>query len=239
MFYYDPYKDRKFADIRGEKKDAYFRVYFDEASFYPTDDGYVLAGQFTSFVGVNRKFKTEEAIPTRLCSLTLYRKDYTIRKKNAATGKYEDVAQKASEAEKQMCAAIDGQKDQFTGEGLCFKGWLEHAPDSMNKGAQLDLFDVHKMTCWNLVPIPPSGQYPAWENTETRTGDGKGNGSYSRTISPEDKLTFVKKELVSCLNGDYETTESLATLVRAFKNENASEQVTYNDTLSLLKAVVS
>jgi hypothetical protein len=90
MLFYDPYKERKFAEIRGEKVDSFFRVYFEEASFYSTEQGYVLAGQMIKFSGVIRKFNPSESINPCLCTVTIYRKDYEARQKNK-DGNWENI----------------------------------------------------------------------------------------------------------------------------------------------------
>jgi hypothetical protein len=106
MLFYDPYKERKFAEIRGEKVDSFFRVY------------------------------------------------------------WENIPQKASKFERKLCSIIDNQKDQFIGEGLSFKGWLDFVPDDlMSNELDIDLFDTHRTSNWNLEPFPSSGKYPKWEMT--------------------------------------------------------------------------
>jgi hypothetical protein len=119
----------------------------------------------TKFSGVVRKFKPSESINPCLCTVTIYRKDYEARQKNK-DGNWENIPQKASEFEKKLCSIIDNQKDQFIGEGLSFKGWLDFVPDDLTGNEpDIDLFDAHKTHYWNLEPFPSSGKYPKWEMT--------------------------------------------------------------------------
>jgi hypothetical protein len=53
----------------------------------------------------------------------------------------------------------------------------------------------------------------------TTFASNKSNSYTAKTISLEDKLSFLKKELAGSLKGDYSSEESLFTLVRGFRKE--------------------
>ena len=203
--YLDPYKDDPYGKLRGEKEDTWFSVNFDEAKIYPIDNGYILAGFFTGYSGVIRNYKASEPVVPGLCALHIYNAEYETRVKGD-DGNYTTVKNQPSKFEKALCSVIDANKDAWIPEGKGIGGEVSFSPNqmvqSMDATALLALID----STVKIETVTLTGKLP--EYTPPSTGNYKKSSGKSWGVSPEDKLKFIKKELISSVAASGFTEEN-------------------------------
>lgn len=243
--YSDPWKDNPYGKFKGDKKDAFIQLHFDECKFYKHENAYYLAGHFTAFGGVIRAFGSDPINPG-LCELPIYGSEYEIRQKKEGTGQngtkkeYETVKVQPSIAEKLLYQHIEENPSKYLEEGKAYKGSITFYPDA-NYASMTD-DDVrlnHVLQQVNVEPVEPSGNYADWTPPKSY---GSGNGSYSKGVSLEDKLTFLKEQLAEGISDSVIRNDKnlpLPAYVHKVIEENNSNErflVCYFD---LLKALVS
>jgi hypothetical protein len=241
--YSDPYKDDKFGKLKGNKCLTWFKVYFNEGKLYKQDDGYVLAANFTDFEGISHSFGNQgEQARGGLAVLSIYAKEYEERK---STGKqddrgkwiYETVRVKPSIFEQWLCEQIEDnpsfwlpENSQNISGNITFP--LDPQVASMSEEVRASFFP----TSYQISTVPKSDKLPEWK-PKTPYRAGGGYGAKGATI--EDKVAFVKQELIATI-GDTATdsmsiAQLTASLVAKYRND---EQflVIYTD---LIKAIAS
>jgi hypothetical protein len=236
----DPYKS-EFAKIKGDKRDTYFKIAFDEAKFYKHENSYVLAGYFILFAGIPR-FMGNSPIDPILCEIPIYGNEYEVRQKIADTKEYESIKLQPSIFEKMLYDYIESNDSTYIQDGKAIKGEITFSPD--------DNFAVlpDEMAKRNLVInsvkieiINSSRQYPDWIPPKTYKANGYGYAA--KGISPEEKVAFLKKELsTAIIDPAYkEKLEilSLSAFVDKLLIENRGKEDFLGAYLNLLNGIIS
>ena len=206
LLYLDPWKNRKFARLKGDKACEYARIAFSEAKFYKHENSYVLAGQFDSFLGVAHAFNPTQALNPSLCEIPIYSEAYESREKKAGTGtngvkaEYETITIQPSIAEKLLYQHIEDNPTKYLQDGKALKGAITLHPDSDYEGkiglAKLNFL----LSQFSTEVIDSSGKYPDWEVPKSYSKGSYNN--FSKGISLEDKQAFLRKELASTIAED-------------------------------------
>lgn len=229
LLYSDPYKDNKFGKIKGDKRDEYFKAVFDEARFYKHENSYILAGQFTAFFGVARAYKPELGLKPGLVEIPIYGSEYEIRQKKSHSEsnktEYESITLQPSIAEKLLYQHIEDNPSKYMLEDKAFNGSITLQPDLEYRDCETALCLQRVVNGLNLEVIEKSGNYPSWEAPKSYS---KGSyGSYNKSASLEDKVTWLKTELKSTvLDSTLKSDDSfsIATYVRQITTENSSDE---------------
>lgn len=244
LLYSDPYKDNPFGKIKGDKSSEYLKAIFEEAKFYKHENSYVLAGQFTDFMGISRAYKPELGMKPGLVELPIYGSQYEIRAKKptdkGVKPEYETITLQPSIAEKILYQHIEDNPTVYIRDGVAFKGLLTLNPDMDLKHDTDDANQKRVIDSLQIEEVEFSGKYPLWEAPKSY---GKSSyGSYSKGLSPTDKLTWLKKELSdSVRDNEFKSTDghSLATWIHKIIEENQDNErflVIYFDLLKTLVA---
>jgi hypothetical protein len=222
IVYLDPYKDDPYGKLKGSKADCWFKLNFSEAKVYPIDTGYILAGFFTGYAGVVRGFKASEPLTPGLCAVPIYSKEYEVREKDKDSN-WQSVKYQPSVAETTICHLIDTHKSTWLVEGMGIGGEISFSPD-----AQLQAFDEPmlkqfiKDSC-KVETVSLTGKLP--EYTPPSSGSQRKGWSGSKGVSLDEKMEFIKKELVSSVAASGFTTEnSLATLTNQMILEHQNDE---------------
>ncbi|WP_319418867.1 hypothetical protein [Pleurocapsa sp. FMAR1] len=128
--YLDPYKDDPYGKLRGDKAEAYFKISFDEAKVYSTDDAYIVAAFITNYSGVVRSFKASDALLPGLCAIPIYGREYEIRGKDA-NGNWQGVKYQPSVFEKALYDHIKVHEAFFIPPSGGIKGELTFVPNGI------------------------------------------------------------------------------------------------------------
>ena len=216
--YLDPWKDDKYGKLRGDKADAYFKVTFDEARVYKTDDAYILAAFVTAYSGVVRNFKPENPLTPGLCAIPIYGKEYEIRQKDK-DGNWQGVKYQPSVYEKALYDNISTHETFWIPEGKGIKGEVSFMPNDMC--ASMDAPALAGLVAGNSRTqiTDLSGKLPEYtlpDGNAQRKGGGKSWG-----MSPEQRLSFIKQQICSDIAASGFTTEnSLPLLIKQVIDEN-------------------
>lgn len=203
--YLDPYKDDPYGKLRGEKADTWFSVNFDEAKVYPIDNGYVLAGFFTGYSGVIRNYKASEPVLPGLCALPIYSQEYESRVKGD-DGNWTTVKNQPSKYEKVLCGVIDANSELWLPEGKGIGGEISFSPDQMVQSMDETAIKAFIDSTVKIETVTLSGKLPEYKPPST--GSYKKGSSKSWSVSPDQKLEFVKKELISSIAASGFTEEN-------------------------------
>jgi hypothetical protein len=234
--YLDPYKDDPYGKLKGDKADTWFKVNFDEAKIYPIENGYMLAGYFTSYAGIIRNFKASEPLAPGLCALPIYSQEYELWEKGD-DGKSKPVKYQPSKFELALCTYIGANSSSWMPEGKNIAGEISFSPD-----AQVSSFRAEDLTQFvtnscKIEPIGSSGKLP--EYTPPSTGAFKKGSGKSYGMSPEDRLAFIKKELCDSTAANWATEQStLGVLVKQMVAEHENDESFLAIYFDLLKATV-
>ncbi len=216
LYYNDPWKDEKFARITGDFTDTNAKVAFSEARVYPVEEGYTIAGWFTWFAGITPKFKPERKIEPGLCSITIHDKEYTVNHKKD-DGTWEKIKYQPSKFEKMLCEDIAARKEVWLPEGKGIQGQISFLPDmyiQMMEDTNGDR-SIYFPRCIEIETVDWTGEF-AWEPAKKKGNGSKFSNSQSNTfLSPEERLEFVRTQLLEIL-GKTETTEKM-TVVKLLK----------------------
>lgn len=244
LLYTDPYKDNPFGKIKGDKKDAYLKANFDEAKFYKHENSYVLAGYFTDFIGVTRAYKPELGIKPSLVELPIYGSEYEIRQKKPgekfAKAEYETITIQPSIAEKILYQHIEDNPDAYIRDGIAFKGNLTLNPDADLKSYSNDENQQRVVDSLNVEEIEFSGKNPLW--TPPKSYSKTSYSSYSKGLSPQEKLDWLKRELLNSTKDEEfkkDDSSSLATRIRKVIEENQDSEAFLVIYFDLLKTITS
>lgn len=245
IFYSDPYKDRKFGKLKGDKRQNYFKVTFSEAKFYKHENAYILAGQFDGCMGVTHSYTGSITIESGLAELPIYGDEYDYRQKKVGTGvkdvkaEYETIRLQPSIAESLLYKHIQDNPSVYL-EGNTFKGSITFYPDdnytTMDETERLS----HVLKNSILEQVTPSGNVPEWIPPKPYSKGGS-YGGY-RGISPDEKLEFLKNELSETVNTHTVRSDKnlpIAAYIHAILSENSENErflVTYFD---LVKSLIS
>jgi hypothetical protein len=234
--YLDPYKDDPYGKLKGDKADCWFKINFDEARLYPIDTGYILAGFVTGYAGVVRSFKASEPLTPGLCAVPIYNKEYEIREKDK-DGNWQGVKYQPSLAESTICQLIDTHKSTFLVDNMGIGGEISFSPD-----AQLQAFDEPmlkqfiKDSC-KVETVTLTGKLPPY--TPPSSNGQKKGWSGSKGVSLDEKLEFIKKELISSVAAIGFTTEnSLAVLTEQMILEHQNDDRFLGIYFDMLMAIV-
>ena len=245
IFYSDPYKDNKFGKLKGDKKQAYFKVGFGEVKLYKHDNAYIVAGKFDSYINVQHSYTGATTIESGLCEMPIYGSEYDYRQKKTGTGtknvkaEYETIRLQPSIAEKILYEHIENNPSAYL-EGNSFKGDITFYPDdnytSMNEADKL----AHVIKSTNLEAIPTSGTVPEWIPPKPYSKNNNYGGNQG--ISLEEKLTLLKTELSETVNDHNirsNKTLPIAAYIHKILDENSDNErflVTY---FELIKALLA
>lgn len=220
--YNDPYGNRKYAQLKGDKGDSYFKIVFSEAVIHKADDGYVLFGQVDEYQGVVRSFKPENPIQPGLCIVPFYSQEYEIRKKDK-DGSYSAQKMQPSIFEKTLCSLVSDYQEEWMPYNASIKGHIAHIPDSMLSGQDATGVINFVQNSVSYEQIDSSGNIPDYDPSSS----GSYQKSYSgyKRASIEDKLAFIKKELCDSIKASGFTSEApLGSLVSAFNSEHQDDE---------------
>jgi hypothetical protein len=234
--YLDPYKDDPYGKLKGNKADCWFKINFDEARLYPIDTGYILAGHLTGYAGVVRSFKASEPLTPGLCAVPIYSKEYEVREKDKG-GNWQSVKYQPSLAEVAICHLIDTHKSTWLVEGMGIGGEISFSPN-----AQLQSFDEPMLkqfiqdSC-KIQTVTLGGKLP--EYTPPSSNNQKKGWSGSKGVSLEEKLEFIKKEMISSIAATGFTVEnSLAVLTDQIILEHRNDERFLEIYFDMLMAIV-
>ncbi len=216
--YLDPYKDDLYGKLKGDKAETYFKVTFDEAKVYPTNDAYIIAAFVTSYSGIVRSFKASEVLVPGLCAIPIYGQEYEIREKDA-NGNWQGIKYQPSVFEKALYEYIKTNEAFFIPPSGGIKGELAFIPNGIC--ASMDRASLEALVATNAKTevIDLSGKLPQY--TPPSNGGFKKNGGDSKGASIEEKLAFLKKQMTADIKDtSYTEEDSLATLTRRVHTEN-------------------
>jgi hypothetical protein len=172
--YLDPYKDDPYGKLKGDKADTWFKINFDEAKLYPTDNGYILAGFFTGYAGIFRNFKASEPLAPGLCALPIYSQEYELWEKGD-DGKSKPVKYQPSKFEKALSAYIESTKSDWMPEGKNIGGEISFSPDAQVQNfRETDLPQFVTSSCKVDEAVERMRTYWDWFRQETETSGGLG-----------------------------------------------------------------
>jgi hypothetical protein len=240
--YSDPFRDDKFGKLKGNKCLTWFKVYFNEGKLYKQDDGYILAANFTGFEGVSASFGTQgEQATSGLAVLPIYAKEYEERK---STGKqddkgkwvYETVKVKPSIFEQWLCKQIEDNPSFWLPDGnQNISGNITFSLDPQVASMADDTRGSFFTTCYQISTVSKSDKLPEWKPKTPYRG---ANGYGAKGVSIEDKVAFLKKELVATIGGTLVAEDmsigSLTGFLIDLHKDNEQFLVIYTD---LIKAI--
>ncbi len=235
--YTDPFNNDPYAKLKGDKSDVYLKIEFSEAKLYEVDNGYVLAGNITSYVGAVRAYKPEEPIKPGLCAIPIYDREFELWNKNK-DGKNVVSKHLPSLFEKNLTSHLKSNFIPSLGADKALKGSIGFLPNAQLQG--LSEFDIAANIPHNcqLEIITATGNLPEYK---PYTGSSKkaSNGKYYG-LTPSDKLVWLKQELVSAIASSNFTEEtSLSLLLKQVIYENDKDETflaLYTDMLKTLIA---
>lgn len=188
----DKWKEEKYNKLKGDKSEAFFKVAWDEAIIHETDESFIIAGYFTEYQGIVRAFKPENPITPDFCVLPVYGKDYEIRSKGV-DGNWKSDTIKPSKFELKLHSYLENTKGTLWDEGRVYKGEVTHIPNAMTASMDGDALTTQIANNFKLELTTDTGKLPDYE--PKKNSQRKNNGSYSKGLSPEEKLVFLKKTM--------------------------------------------
>ena len=236
VLYSDPYKDNPYGKLKGDKKDAFFKVSFDEGKFHRVDDGYVLTAFCTAYDGITRSYKPELGINHGLCEIPFYNTEYELAYKK--DGSYVTSKHQPSIFEKAICAYLDNNIDVMQSNDKVLTGIVGHLPDDMCSSLTSETLEVFLKQNINVESIPALGFLKPWTPSKNK-GNYNSKGSYSSGITMTEKLAFIKQQLCDSIKlGTPTEDESLAELTMRFKNEHAQDAAFLSIYFDMLMAII-
>ena len=190
--YNDPYGNRKHAQLKGDKSEAFFKISFDEGRFYKQDDGYILWAYITEYQGVVRSFKPENPITEGLCAVPFYSQEYEVRRKDK-DGNWQSEKQQPSLFEVKLCEHIKGNENFYTSTDTALKGFITHIPNAMLSMHDKEALKLQIDQNFAPVQIPTTDKLPAFE-VSSNSNQRRGYGNYQK-VTMEDKVAFIKKTM--------------------------------------------
>ncbi len=235
LLYSDPWKDDPYGKLLGELTDSWCKLVFDELKVYQNENTLILAGNFTEYHGIARKFNPTEPILPGLATLTLHSEDYPVRHKDES-GKWKTITHKASINEKLLHQHILDNPGQ----------WL----DSKNLKGSITLFPDENFTgqanpqlmpgSVNVSQIEPTGSLPDYQPPKAKS---KGNWASNGGISLDEKVSFLRQELISSILDDsfksvINDATPLSYLITKVVEERKQDEIFLASYFELLKAIL-
>jgi len=215
--YLDPYKDDPYGKLKGDKAEQYFKVTFNEAKIYKTDDAYILAAYATEYSGIVRGFKPENDLTPGLCAIPIYGKEYGIRKKDK-DGKWSEEKFQPSIFEKGLYNKIAANFDTWTADGKGISGSITHMPNGMLNSSTPDQVEMMVTQNVHLLPSELSGRLPEYSPPTQRSFNSGGGKSWG--ISPDQRIDFLKKQLAADItHSEFTAENTLAELTNRMLKE--------------------
>ena len=217
--YLDAYKDAEYGNLRGDKSDVYFKVEFDEGKFYSTDDGLALIAHVTEYKGIVRAFKPELDLEPGFCYIPLYNKEYELWEKDK-TGKKNPVKHQPSVFEKNLPSYLQFEYlDAIDDGSKSVKGSIAFLPNDQLAGLSDDALITQIKNNCRLELIESTGTLPQYKPYVSTYKKGNFN------LSPQDKLSWLKKELCSSItdsgcNEEMSLIDLTEQIVSEAKNDN-------------------
>ena len=234
--YTDPFNNDPYGKLKGDKSDVYLKIEFSEAKIYEVDNGYILAGYITGYVGVTRAYKPEEPLQPGLCAIPIYEREFELWQKNKE-GKNTPVKCQPSLFETSLVSHLKSNFIPSLDAHKALKGSIGFLPNAQLQG--LSEFDIAANIPHNcqLEVITATGKLPEYK-PYTASERRASNGKYS--LTPNDKLAWLKKELVSGIASSNFTEEtSLSLLLKQVIYEHKDDETflaLYTDILKTLIA---
>lgn len=217
--YLNPYKDDPYGKIRGDKRETYFAVHFEEAKVYKTDDSYILVGKANHFQGIVRSYNASVPLEEELVALPIYGKDYEIRSKDSK-GEWQSTTVKPSVFEKLCYNLIARNENVWTEEDKGFSFKFTHIPDGMVTSQSDAAKETTLTQNFTGTPVVLSGDLPEYTPPKNYRANGKGGKSYG--LSPEQRVESIKTQLKKDIDPLAVTDDmELAALMKQFITENA------------------
>ena len=217
--YADPWKEEKYGKIKGDKADSFFMMNFSEAIVHKEDSCYYIAGHVTDYQGVVRAYKSEQAMTPGLCMLPIYGSEYEIRKKDAS-GNYVSEQVQPSVFERVLYESIEGNELTWMPSGQSVALKFTHTPNSMLSAMDAEAIKAHVIEQVKVSAIPKSGTLPEY-SPPTKYGQRKGS-NWNKGISPEEKVSFLKKQMVADIrDSSFKEEHTLTSITKQILVENA------------------
>ncbi|MGK7937222.1 MAG: hypothetical protein AB4206_15765 [Xenococcaceae cyanobacterium] len=214
--YLDPWKEAKYGKLKGKKQDDYFKVEFNEGKFYPTDEGYILMADVTKYKGVVRAFKPEVPLEPGVCAIPIYKTTYEIWEKKDKESKATPVKCQPSLSERNLASHLNSVIDK----DKTYQGAIAFLPDDQLSDLSAEEIMTNIERNCQLVETESTGNLP--EYVASNGTSKKSGGSYR--ISPSEKLTWLKKELVSAIkDAGYNQEMSLIDLTDQIVSESEDD----------------
>ena len=234
--YNDPYGNRKYAQLKGEKHDAFFKIVFSEAVIHKTDEAYILFGQVDEYQGIVRSFKPENPIAPGLCIVPIYGQEYEVRKKDK-DGNWSSSKVQPSLFEATLYELIKNNEDDWMPHNASIKGQITHVPDTMLASQDKASRESFVSNNVEIEQIDSTGKIPDY-TPSTTGGQRKSYGGYQK-VTMEDKLVFIKKELVDSIESNtISVDDSLGKLVHVFNDEHDDDENYQQLYFDLLMSIV-
>ena len=189
---------------------------------HKTDEGFILYANITEYQGVVRSFKPENPLTPGICAVPFYSQEYEVRKKDAA-GNWISEKEQPSKFEIAICKNFAESENQFIGEGKALSGHITHLPDAMCMN--LDDAAIPPLSEQNalLTPLAATGKIPEFK--PPYSGGQRKSGSWGKSVSSEDKVTFLIKQLTEDIKHvDWKSGKNLAELTDQMIVEHADNE---------------
>lgn len=208
--YNDPYGKREYAQLKGDKSDAFFKIVFDEATLHKTDDAYIFYGNITEYQGVVRSFKPENPIEPGICAIPFYGQEYEVRSKDK-DGNWQSIKQQPSIFEVALYKHLLTNESVYIADNKSVSGEIAHLPNAMCQGFNEQSLAALLTSNVKLTSIPSTGKIPAFE-PPSNNYKSKGYGGY-KSVSPDEKIAFIVKQLEGDVKHvDWKSGKTLAEL---------------------------
>ena len=220
--YNDPYGKREYAQLKGEKKDSFFKVTFDEATLHKADDSYILYGFITEYQGVVRSFKPENPILPGICAIPFYGQEYEVRRKDK-DGNWSSEKEQPSKFEAAIYRHLEANDAVLVGHDRTFSGYISHLPNAMCEGMTETAIAPLVVQNLQLNKISGTGKVPAF-TPSVGGGQRKSYGGY-KNVSPEDKVAFIISQLTEDVKHvDWKSGKTLAELTDQIIREHVDNE---------------
>ena len=232
MLYGDPYGDAKYGSLKGDKSELYFKLEFNEGKFYSIDEGFILIADITRYGGsVRRAFKPELDLEPGICAVPIYTKEYELWEKDK-TGKKVPVKHKPSVFEQNLHGYLQFEYLDAIDNGKSVKGSIAFLPNDQLLGLSNDDLIAQVTNNCKLELIKSTSNLPEYKPYTGYKKNGSGK------LSPQDKLTWLKKEMCESISDQsYNTEMSLIDLTEKIVSE-AKNDNTLAIYIDLLRTII-
>lgn len=223
--YFDPYKTRTYARLQGDKKDSFFILEFKEAIIYQqeSNDDLVLMADVTKYSGgILRSFKPENEITPSVCAIPVYSNEYEVKEKDDS-GNWNSKKVQPSIFEQNLFGMFAMKYEEaFSSGGKSVSGKITFLPDDyFTDASNTEIVKLVEQSC-KLEYCDRTDSLPKYE-IPNGSAYKKGNG-YSSKLSPDDKVDWLKKELLlNVKDSEYNKDKTLASIIEQFVKENENQ----------------